>query len=66
MAGSYTPEELFDDKGRLLPDLAALAPKGNRRMGANPHANGGKEIAKFNLPDFRNYAIPVTPCDRAV
>ena len=57
---SYRPEELFDDKGRLLPDLAALAPKGNRRMGANPHANGGKEILNLDLPDVRRYAIAVT------
>jgi xylulose-5-phosphate/fructose-6-phosphate phosphoketolase len=57
---SYRPEELFDDNGRLLPDLVALAPKGNRRMGANPHANGGKEIVNLDLPNFRRYAIAVT------
>ena len=39
---SYRPEELFDEHGRLVPELAALAPKGDRRMGANPHANGGR------------------------
>jgi len=57
---SYRPEELFDDNGRLLSDLAALAPKGNRRMGANSNANGGKQIVNLALPDFRGYAIPVT------
>lgn len=57
---SYRPEELFDDNGRLLPDLAALAPKGNRRMGANLHANGGKEIVNLNLPEFRDYSISVS------
>jgi len=57
---SYRPEELFDTDGRLLSDLAALTPKGNRRMGANPHANGGKQIVNLALPDFRAYAIPVT------
>jgi xylulose-5-phosphate/fructose-6-phosphate phosphoketolase len=57
---SCRPEELFDDKGRPSQDLAALAPKGNRRMGANPYANGGKEIRSLDLPDFRGYAIPVT------
>jgi xylulose-5-phosphate/fructose-6-phosphate phosphoketolase len=57
---SYRPEELFDENGRLLPEVAALAPKGDRRMGANPHANGGKLISDLELPDFRDYAIPVT------
>ena len=57
---SYQPEELFDENGRLLPELAALAPKGDRRMGANPHANGGKLIGDLELPDFRDYAIHVT------
>jgi xylulose-5-phosphate/fructose-6-phosphate phosphoketolase len=57
---SYRPEELFDENGRLVPELAALAPKGDRRMGANPHANGGKLIGDLDLPDFRDYAIPVT------
>ena len=46
--------------GRLVPELAALAPKGDRRMGANPHANGGKLTVDLDLPDFRDYAIPVT------
>ena len=57
---SYRPEELFDHDGRLVPELAALAPKGDRRMGANPHANGGKLTVDLDLPDFRDYAIPVT------
>ena len=57
---SYRPEELFDENGRLVPELAALAPKGDRRMGANPHANGGKLTVDLDLPDFRDYAIPVT------
>jgi len=56
----YRPEELFDQNGRLVPELAALAPKGDRRMGANPHANGGTLTADLDLPDFRDYAIPVT------
>jgi xylulose-5-phosphate/fructose-6-phosphate phosphoketolase len=57
---SYHPEELFDDDGRLRADLAALAPAGNRRMGANLHANGGAVLRDLVLPDFRNYAIEVT------
>jgi xylulose-5-phosphate/fructose-6-phosphate phosphoketolase len=57
---SYRPEELFDENGRLVPELAALTPKGDRRMGANPHANGGKLIGNLELPNFRDYAIPVT------
>ena len=56
---SYGPEELFDDNGHLIPELAALAPRGDRRMGANPHTNGGKLIVRLDLPDFRDYAIPV-------
>jgi xylulose-5-phosphate/fructose-6-phosphate phosphoketolase len=54
----YRPEELFDAGGRLLPDVAALAPAGARRMGANPHANGGREVP-LDLPPFRDYAIAV-------
>jgi xylulose-5-phosphate/fructose-6-phosphate phosphoketolase len=57
---SYRPEELFDENGRLVSELAALAPKGERRMGANPHANGGKLILDLALPDLRAYAISVT------
>ncbi len=56
---SYRPEELFDESGRLRPDLAALAPQGARRMGANPHANGGQLLQDLKLPDFRDYAVPV-------
>ena len=56
---SYRPEELFDESGRLVPELQALAPKGNRRMGANPHANGGLLKRELKLPDFRGYAVEV-------
>jgi xylulose-5-phosphate/fructose-6-phosphate phosphoketolase len=56
---SYRPEELFDDRGRLQPELAALAPKGDRRMGANPHANGGLLLRDLAMPDFRSYAAAV-------
>ncbi len=56
---SYRPEELFDTTGRLVPDLAALAPTGERRMSANPHANGGLVLRDLQLPDFRDYAVAV-------
>ncbi len=56
---SYRAEELFDDQGRLIPELAELAPVGTRRMGANPHANGGMLLRDLHLPDFRNYACEV-------
>ncbi len=56
---SYRPQELFDERGRLLPELAALAPTGTRRMGANPHANGGLLLRDLQLPDFRTYAQDV-------
>lgn len=56
---SYHPEELFDEKGRLLPELAALAPEGKRRMGDNPHANGGLLLKDLRLPDFRAYQLEV-------
>jgi xylulose-5-phosphate/fructose-6-phosphate phosphoketolase len=56
---SYRPEELFDDAGRLIPELAELAPAGNRRMGANPHANGGILLRDLRLPDFRDYGCAV-------
>ena len=56
---SYRPEELFDDDGRLLPELAALAPRGHRRMSASPHANGGELLRDLVLPDFRDYALDV-------
>ena len=56
---SYRPEELFDDQGRLKPELAELAPRGERRMGANPHANGGMLLRDLRMPDFRTYAVSV-------
>jgi xylulose-5-phosphate/fructose-6-phosphate phosphoketolase len=56
---SYRPWELFDEKGALLPELAALAPEGNRRMGANPHANGGLLLKDLMMPDFRTFAVKV-------
>ena len=56
---SYRPEELFDGSGRLIPELAELAPTGTRRMGANPHANGGLLLKDLVLPDFRDYALDV-------
>jgi xylulose-5-phosphate/fructose-6-phosphate phosphoketolase len=56
---SYRPEELFDEAGKLIPELVELAPKGDRRMGANPHANGGLLLRDLNLPDFRDYAVDV-------
>ena len=56
---SYRPQELFDENGRLIPELAELAPKGNARLGANPHANGGLLMKDLRLPDFRSYGIEV-------
>ena len=56
---SYRPEELFDAQGRLVAELAGLAPSGNRRMGANPHANGGMLLRDLVMPDFRDYAVEV-------
>ena len=56
---SYRPGELFDEKGKLVPDLAALAPRGERRMSAIPHANGGLLLKDLRLPDFRDYAVKV-------
>ncbi|MEK6288461.1 MAG: phosphoketolase family protein [Acidobacteriota bacterium] len=56
---SYKPEELFDESGKLIAELAELAPKGERRMGANPHANGGLLLEDLKMPDFRNYAVDV-------
>ena len=56
---SYHAEELFDASGALIPELAALAPRGDRRMGANPHANGGLLLRELRLPDFREYAVDV-------
>jgi len=54
---SYNPEELFDETGSLRPELRELAPDGNRRMGANPHANGGLLLVDLKMPDYRDYAI---------
>lgn len=56
---SYHPQELFDDHGALKPELAALAPKGTRRMGDNPHANGGQLLRYLRMPDFRDYALDI-------
>lgn len=56
---SYHPEELFDENGRLVAELQCMAPEGNRRMGANPHANGGMLLRNLRLPDFRKYAVEV-------
>jgi xylulose-5-phosphate/fructose-6-phosphate phosphoketolase len=56
---SYKPEELFDQSGKLIPELAELAPTGGRRMGANPHANGGILLKNLKMPEFRNYAVSV-------
>lgn len=57
---SYKPEELFDENGRLIPELAELAPKGNRRMGANPHTNGGNLLRDLRMPDFKEHALNVS------
>jgi xylulose-5-phosphate/fructose-6-phosphate phosphoketolase len=56
---SYKPEELFDENGKLIQKLAKLAPKSERRMGANPHANGGLLLKDLKMPDFRDYAVKV-------
>ncbi|ODG98466.1 phosphoketolase [Nostoc sp. KVJ20] len=56
---SYKPEELFDESGKLIEELAELAPKGDRRMGANPHANGGLLLKDLKLPNFQDYAVEV-------
>jgi xylulose-5-phosphate/fructose-6-phosphate phosphoketolase len=63
---SYKPEELFDDQGRLRSELAELAPEGDRRMGANPHANGGKLLRDLAMPDFREYAVNVSGPTQAI
>src|SRR5580692_709514 len=57
---SYKPEELFDESGTLVAELAGMAPSGNRRMGANPHANGGLLLRDLAMPDFRDYAVEVS------
>src|SRR5881227_1388581 len=56
---SYRPQELFDETGAVRPELTALAPQGELRMSANPHANGGSLTRELELPDFRNYAVEV-------
>jgi len=56
---SYRPEELFDAEGRLVGQLQALAPRGELRMSASPHANGGVLLRELILPDFRDYAVDV-------
>jgi xylulose-5-phosphate/fructose-6-phosphate phosphoketolase len=56
---SYKPQELFDKKGSFISELASLAPLGNRRMGGNPHVNGGRSLITLALPDFTNYALEV-------
>ena len=62
---SYRPQELFDAGGRLIPELRALAPSGERRMSANPNANGGLLLRELRLPDFRSYAVAVEAPGRA-
>ncbi len=57
--GSYKPEELFDESGKLIPELRAMAPAGDKRISASPHANGGKLLKPLALPDFRDYAVKV-------
>ncbi|MDH3654277.1 MAG: phosphoketolase family protein [Myxococcales bacterium] len=57
---SYRPEELFDESGRLLPELRGLAPEGERRMSSNPHANGGRLRRPLRMPDFREYRVEVS------
>src|SRR5262249_31671031 len=57
---SYHPEQLFDARGRLVPELADLPPQGDRRMSANPHANGGLLRKELRMPDFASYAVQVS------
>ena len=61
----YKPEELFDQDGRSVAELAALAPDGNRRMGANPHVNGGRVLKALDLPDFARYALSSSRAGRS-
>ena len=56
---SYKPQELFDERGRLIPELAELPPTGDHRMSANPHANGGRDLVELDLPDFTHYALDI-------
>ena len=62
---SYKPEELFDENGSIVSELKELTPSGNRRMGANPHANGGLLKKTLRLPDFRDYASSSTSPDKS-
>ena len=57
---SYRPHELFDESGKFRDELAALAPTGHRRMGMNPHANGGELLQPLSMPHFHDYAVAVT------
>src|ERR1022692_3257881 len=57
---SYPPDELFDQRGTLREELAALAPTGHRRMGSNPHANGGELLVALSMPHFQNYAVDIS------
>ncbi|MBP5167487.1 MAG: phosphoketolase family protein [Oscillospiraceae bacterium] len=57
---SYRPEELFDENGTLMPELRAMAPEGHRRMGSNPHANGGTLLKELRVPDYRQYGVSVS------
>ncbi|WP_373524911.1 phosphoketolase [Nostoc sp.] len=63
---SYKPEELFDSNGKLIPELAELAPTGHRRMGDNPHANGGIFLCDLKMPDFQDYAVDVPQPGKAI
>jgi xylulose-5-phosphate/fructose-6-phosphate phosphoketolase len=58
---SYGAHELFDERGALIAELAALAPTGNLRMGGNPHVNGGRLLNALDLPDFTDYALEISP-----
>ena len=55
----YKPEELFDENGAFIEELTKLAPAGNRRMGGNPHVNGGRLLTALDLPDFSEYALEI-------
>jgi len=63
---SYRPEELFDENGTLIPELKELAPTGDKRMGANPHANGGELLEELRIPDYREYGVKVTAPGREI
>jgi xylulose-5-phosphate/fructose-6-phosphate phosphoketolase len=63
---SYKPKELFDESGKLIPELAELAPKGERRMGSNPHANGGLLLKDLKMPDFQDYSVEVSKPGKVV